>query len=142
MFKKNKKESRNSKVHFTVETINSGHHNVMYWGVKAVRCPFDYVIYQIIISEILPDLIIEIGTRKGGTTLYLADLLDSLNHGRIHTIDINNDADKIVCKHDRISFFHEGWKNYDLSKATKFEKISIIEDASHIYEDTLGALNI
>lgn len=106
-----------------------------------MRCPFDYVIYQIIISEILPDLIIEIGTRKGGTTLYLADLLDSLNHGRIHTIDINNDADKIVCKHDRISFFHEGWKNYDLSKATKFEKILIIEDASHIYEDTLGALN-
>jgi len=140
MFKINKKSFRNPKVKFSVKTVNEGHHNVTYRGVKAVRCPFDYVIYQMIICEIKPDLIIEIGTRKGGTTLYMADLLDSLNHGAIHTIDITNDAAEIVRKHGRISFYNQGWENYDLDNASKFEKILIIEDASHIYEDTLGVM--
>lgn len=140
MIKLNKKAFQIPKVNFSIKAINEGHHKVTYRGVKAVRCPFDYVIYQMIISEINPDLIIEIGTRKGGTTLYMADLLDSINHGSIHTIDITNEAEEIVKRHSRITFFNEGWENYDLENARSFEKILIIEDASHLYEDTLGVL--
>ena len=41
-----------------------------------------------IICEVKPDLVIEIGTNIGGGALYIADLLDSLGKGIVHTIDI------------------------------------------------------
>jgi cephalosporin hydroxylase len=129
------------KVELSVNTIDKGHHQVSYRGVKAIRCPFDYVIYQMIISEIKPDLIIEIGTRKGGGAYYMADLLDSIGSGIIHTIDIVDDAEPIAKENKRIKFFTNGWENYDINMALPYEKILIIEDASHMYNDTIGALN-
>ncbi len=135
------KFSKDEAVKITVESIDKGHHKVTYRGVKAVRCPFDYVIYQMIISEVQPDLIIEIGTRKGGGAYYMADLLDSLGKGIIHAIDIEDDVEPIVKNHDRIKFFTDGWSGYNLELAKEFDRILIIEDASHMYEDTIGVLN-
>lgn len=56
---------------FTLKDIDAGHHKVTYKGVPAIKCPFDYVLYQMIITEIKPDLIIEIGTNKGGSSCIL-----------------------------------------------------------------------
>tara|TARA_R110002012_G_scaffold319389_2_gene539624 strand:+ start:8106 stop:8744 length:639 start_codon:yes stop_codon:yes gene_type:complete len=135
------KTHKDEAVKVTVETINKGHHQVTYRGVKAIRCPFDYVMYQMILSEVQPDLIIEIGTRKGGGAYYMADLLDSIGKGIVHTIDIEDDVEPVVKKHERIKFFTEGWAGYDIELTKGFEKILIIEDASHMYEDTIGVLN-
>lgn len=128
------------RVGFDSRTISDGHFGVTYRGISAIRCPFDYVIYQMIISEIQPDLVIEIGTKYGGGALYLADLMDIIGHGTIHTIDIVQKAEDIVAKHPRIKLFTNGWANYDLEETRGFSKILVIEDASHIYEDTLAAL--
>lgn len=135
------KTNKDEEVKVSIESIDRGHHQVTYRGVKAIRCPFDYVMYQMIISEVQPELIIEIGTRKGGGAYYMADLLDSIGKGVIHTIDIVDEVDQIVKKHERISFFTEGWLGYDLELTKDFDKILIIEDASHMYEDTIGVLN-
>jgi cephalosporin hydroxylase len=140
MFKFNK-TFKDEAVNVTIESINKGHHKVTYRGVKAIRCPFDYVLYQMIIVEVQPDLIIEIGTRKGGGAFYMADLLDSIGHGIIHTIDIVDEVESIVKKHSRINFFTDGWSGYDLDLTKDYDKILIIEDASHMYEDTIGVLN-
>ncbi len=131
----------NEVVNVTMDTIDKGHHKVKYRGVKAVRCPFDYLIYQMIISEIEPDLVIEIGTRKGGGAYYIADMLQHIGNGIVHTIDIEDDVEQVVKNHERIKFFTDGWAGYDISLAKKYEKIIIIEDASHQYEDTIGVLN-
>lgn len=128
------------KVKITVESICEGHHKVTYRGIKAIRCPFDYVIYQMIITELKPDLVIEIGTNIGGGALYIADLMDSLGHGMVHTIDIIKQSHPILEKHPRIKLFTEGWNNYDLNESKGFKKILVIEDASHMYEDTLNAI--
>ena len=61
-------------VNFNLNTICDGHHKVTYRGVKAIRCPFDYVLYQMVISKVKPDLIIEVGTNAGGGSLYLRKL--------------------------------------------------------------------
>lgn len=136
------KKYKNSEiVDISIKSIDKGHHKVTYRGVKAIRCPFDYVIYQMIISEVKPDLIIEIGTRLGGGAYYLADLLDNIGHGIIHTIDIVDEVDTLVKNHRRIKFFTEGWAGYDLNLAKEYDKILIIEDASHLYQDTIGILN-
>lgn len=131
---------KDERVHFNSETINAGHFNVTYRGISAIKCPFDYVMYQMIISEIQPDLIIEIGTNYGGGSLYLADLMDIIGHGTIHTIDIEKKTGTVVANHPRIKLFTDGWENYNLKEAAGFSKILIIEDASHTYEDTIGAL--
>lgn len=128
------------RVYFNPQTIFNGHFKVMYRGVPAIRCPFDYVIYQMIINEVKPDLLIEIGTNIGGTTLYLADLMETMNHGTIHSIDIKKQSAAIVGSHPRVRLFTEGWENYDPNEAAGFSKILIIEDASHMYKDSLNAL--
>lgn len=140
ILKKLKRVSEDERVHFDSTTINAGHFHVTYRGISAIKCPFDYVMYQMIISDLKPDLVIEIGTNYGGGTLYLADLMNAIGHGDIHTIDIVKKTGDIVANHPRIKLFTDGWEKYDLNEARKFSKILVIEDASHTYEDTLGAL--
>jgi cephalosporin hydroxylase len=76
-----------------------------YWmNVPCEKCPLDLWIYQEIISEIQPDLIIETGTRFGGSALFMAHILDILGKGEILTIDI----DKTIARptHPRITYVH------------------------------------
>lgn len=140
LFKKLKNVPEDERVYFDSETVNSGHFNVTYRGISAIKCPFDYVLYQMIITGLKPDLVIEIGTNYGGGALYLADLMETIGHGTVHSIDIVKKTGDIVTHHPRIKLFTEGWEKYDLNEAKGFSKILIIEDASHTYEDTLGAL--
>lgn len=136
-----KRTPKEEEVKISVQSIYKGHHKVTYKGIKAIRCPFDYVIYQMIICELKPDLVIEIGTNIGGGALYIADLLDGNGNGVLHTIDINDQVDPKVKEHKRITFFDEGWENYDIELAKNFKKILIIEDSSHSYINTLGVMN-
>lgn len=129
------------KVSYDYKTIDKGHHQVLYRGVKAQRSPFDYVIYQMIINEVKPDLIIEIGTNFGGGALYMADILQVIGNGVVHSIDITDNCSEVVKNHPRITLFHEGYEKYDLSLAKGYDKILVIEDASHTYEHTLAAIN-
>lgn len=128
-------------VKFDVNSIYKGHHNVTYRGIKALKSPFDYLIYQMLIFEIKPDLIIEIGTNEGGTALYLADLLNILNHGIVHTIDIEKRSNIIISQHPRIKLFTNGWQHYDIEQTKKFSKILVIDDSSHTYKNTLNVMN-
>lgn len=57
-------------------------------GTRALKVPLDLWIYQEIIYEVKPDLIIETGTAHGGGALFLASICDLLGHGRVVTIDI------------------------------------------------------
>ena len=72
-----------------------------YWmGIRAIKNPIDAWIYQEIIYETKPDIIIEIGSAEGGSTLYFATLLDSLGKGNVISIDI--DRTKYKARHPRI----------------------------------------
>ena len=135
--------SKKKKVNATMYSLaglERGHQKMTYKDVPCIKCPFDYVIYQMILNQVKPDLIIEIGTNHGGSALYLADLMDSIGKGVIHTIDIDDRSYPTAKAHPRISFFHDGWENYDLELARGYEKIMVIEDASHEYKNTLQAI--
>jgi len=128
-------------VSFNSQTIYEGHSQITYRGVRSIKCPFDYVMYQMLIWELKPDLIIEIGTNKGGTALYFADLLGMIGKGEIHTIDIEKEqSDPILQQNPRIKLFTDGYQGYDINLAKRFETILVIEDGSHTYEDTLAAM--
>jgi cephalosporin hydroxylase len=126
---------------FDLGTVYAGHYQVTYRGVKAVRCPFDYVLYQMVINEVKPDLIIEIGTHMGGGSLYLADLLATFGNGVVHTIDILELVESpLVLDHPRIRRFTGGWEGYDLELAKPYSRVLVIEDGAHTYEHSLGAI--
>lgn len=132
--------SREKVVKFDIKSVYEGHHNITYRGIPTIKCPFDYVIYQMLIMELKPDLIIEIGTNFGGSALYMADLMNIINYGAIHTIDIKPPSE-IVSKHPRIRCFSDGWQGYELGQAEGFSKVMVIDDASHTYKDTFGTLS-
>lgn len=69
-------------------------------GVPVLKCPFDLWVYQEIIFEVQPDLIIECGTYLGGCSLFMASVLDLINKGRVVTVDI---VDRPIPNHPRIT---------------------------------------
>lgn len=96
-----------------------------------------------IINQVKPDLIIEIGTYKGGSSLYYSDILNILGGEReVHTIDIEDLVDsEEVLNNKNIKRFLGGYQNYDLNLIKNFSKILVIDDGSHHYSDVIGALN-
>lgn len=60
-----------------------------YWlGTPVEKCPLDIWIYQEIIYETKPEIIIETGTAGGGSALFFACICDLMGKGRVVTIDI------------------------------------------------------
>lgn len=58
-------------------------------GMPIVQNPMDLFVYQEILSEVRPDLVIESGTYAGGTALYFAVLLEQLRpQARVIAIDL------------------------------------------------------
>lgn len=76
--------------------------NPTWMGVVIVKHPNDLFVYQEIIHETKPDLIVETGTFGGGSALYLAHLCDLLDHGRVLSIDLVTDRQLPV--HPRIDY--------------------------------------
>jgi len=69
-------------------------------GVRAIKNPLDAWVYQEIIFEVKPDVIVEIGSYEGGGTLFLAHLLELMGKGTVISIDI--DRSRYAVQHDRI----------------------------------------
>ena len=67
-------------------TYNFGKTNWM--GQPIWQNVMDLWTIQETICEVKPELIIETGTNRGGSSLFYAHLFDLMNHGRIITIDV------------------------------------------------------
>jgi cephalosporin hydroxylase len=60
-----------------------------FWlGLQTQKCPLDLWIYQEILSERRPGLIVETGTFFGGSAYFLACICDLVDNGRVITIDV------------------------------------------------------
>lgn len=117
-----------------------------YFGVKALKNPFDYWAYQEILFKTKPDVIIEIGNANGGGTLALAHLCDLLDKGRVIGIDISHKAvPKTVKEHPRITLIGaDACQCFEQveSLILEDERVLVIEDSSHTYDNTLNVLHI
>lgn len=115
-----------------------------YFGVKALKNPLDHWVYQELIYEAQPDIIIEIGNASGGSTLSLAHICDLLNRGRIIGIDIAHaGVPEHVKNHCRITLIEgDACQCFvDVGKLiSKNDRVLIIEDSSHTYQNTLDIL--
>jgi cephalosporin hydroxylase len=76
--------------------------NTSWLGVPLEKYPTDLFVYQEIIYQTKPDVIIEAGTLKGGSAYFFASLFDLLGKGRVITMDIVDHPEKP--KHPRIEY--------------------------------------
>ena len=120
--------------------INKAHHHIHYREVSMIKCPFDIVNYQMIISEVKPDLILEVGTNEGGSALFFSDLLRNLGKGEVHSLDLKQKVtDRNVLEANNITLFEGGWQNYSLDHCMGYERILIVDDGSHVYDEVKAA---
>lgn len=74
-----------------------------FWhGVPAWKCPTDLWVYQEMLFEKRPDWVVETGTAHGGSALFLAHVMDSLGHGQIVSVDIEERRDRP--EHPRVTY--------------------------------------
>lgn len=117
-----------------------------YWlGVRAQKCPLDLWIYQEILHEQRPDLIIETGTAHGGSALYLASVCDLLGRGEIVTVDIHPVDGRP--QHDRITYLTGSSTAEEIASelrnmASERERVLVILDSDHARDHVLDELRL
>jgi cephalosporin hydroxylase len=77
--------------------------NATWLGAQSLKNPLDLWVYQEIMSETRPELIVETGTFRGGSALFLASICDLLGVGEVVSIDIEPVRDDYPA-HPRITY--------------------------------------
>jgi cephalosporin hydroxylase len=72
-------------------------------GAQALKNPLDLWVYQEIMVETKPELVVETGTYRGGSALYLASLCDLVGRGEVVSIDIEPRRDDYP-EHPRLTY--------------------------------------
>lgn len=119
--------------------------NTTWLGSRAMKCPLDLWIYQEMISELKPNVIIECGTDTGGSALYLANICDLINNGKVITIDIEDRKSKP--KHARITYLVGSSTSEEIVEKVKGmigkdDKVMVILDSDHSKEHVINELRI
>ena len=115
-------------------------------GVPCQKCPLDLWIYQEIVHEVKPRLIIEFGTLKGGTTLFLARVLDAIGNGSIVSVDKVDTPGRP--EHPRIEYVLGDSLDPGVAASVRYTKdvmrgpCLIIEDSEHSRRHVLAELNL
>ena len=81
------------------KTENFGH--VTWLGKPMWQSVLDLQTVQETIYDVKPDLLIECGTYKGGSSYFFAQLFDLMDHGRVITVDIEKLHD---LSHPRVTY--------------------------------------
>ncbi len=72
-------------------------------GAQALKNPLDLWVYQEIMVETKPELVIETGTYRGGSAFFLASICDLLGAGEVVSIDIEPVRDDYPA-HPRVTY--------------------------------------
>lgn len=108
--------------------------NLKWLGKPIWQPPLDAWILQETIFEVRPELIIECGTYKGGSSFFFAQLLDLMDHGRVVTIDIEKMHD---LAHPRIKYLIGDSVSPEIVKQVREEvertrgPIMVVLDSNH-----------
>jgi cephalosporin hydroxylase len=118
--------------------------NNTYWmGVRTQKCPLDLWIYQELIFELRPDIIIETGTCQGGSALFLASICDLIGNGRIFSIDIEPGPSRP--KHRRVRYILGSSTDPDIVSIVRQQilpkhRVLAILDSDHSKDHVLNEL--
>lgn len=121
-------------------------------GVPVSKCPLDLWMYQEILYEKRPQLIVETGTQYGGSALFLASMLDLIGDGRVVTVDIEAceaqpHHKRVRVEHPRIEYLLGSSTSVEVASRIKglaegVQRVMVILDSDHSMEHVLGELSI
>ena len=112
---------------------------------RVAKCPLDLWIYQEILVETQPDLIVETGSYVGGSALFLASVCDLIGHGRIVTVDVVEHTGRP--KHRRITYLTGSSVDDDVisqvrQRARGAKRVMVILDSDHARDHVLHELEL
>src|SRR5215208_3893707 len=121
------------------------YNNTRWLGTLTQKSPLDLWVFQEIISEVKPDVLVEAGTYKGGSAYYFASLFDLMGHGRVLTIDIEDHPGKP--SHPRVKFFLGSSTSPEILSAIcaairPEEKVMVVLDSDHHAPHVLQELKL
>jgi len=137
--------SRFHKLYFDSHRFGKTWSNTFWLGIITKKCPLDLWIYQEIIFGIKPDVIIECGTAKGGSALFLASMCDLVKNGKVITVDVKDT--KGVPQHKRIKYLIGSSTSKEIiekikSLIGKNDKVMVILDSNHTKQHVLNELEL
>ncbi|NPA24236.1 MAG: hypothetical protein GXO34_00225, partial [Deltaproteobacteria bacterium] len=116
---------------------------VSWMGIPTLKNVLDLWIYQELLYRVKPDLVIEMGSFRGGSTLYLAQLLEQMDCGRVLSVDL--DHSRFEAKHPRISILTGATQDPEVigqvKKQAAGQRVLVIHDADHNRETVLADLH-
>jgi cephalosporin hydroxylase/predicted SAM-dependent methyltransferase len=127
----------------TLLTMQQSLHNYQYRSVPMLKNPFDAAIYPQLLWNLKPRTIFEIGSKYGGSALWMGDLLDNFRaDARIYSLDIVKVTN---VSHPRVTFLEGDGRALEKSFSPDFLQNQpkpwlVIEDADHTYETSSAVL--
>lgn len=115
-----------------------------YRGTRLYKCPTDMWVYQEIIDDLRPGLVVETGTFRGGSALFIADRLELQSHGEVVTVDITALPDQP--QHPRLTYLIASSTAPDLRAEidrrlpTDGSPVVVILDSDHSHQHVLEEL--
>ena len=123
---------------------------VNWWnGWQIVKHPNDLIMYQELVWQTQPELIVETGTYTGGSALFFANMLDVMGppDSLVVTIDIEEiELDKLPV-HDRIHY-HQGLSSTDFRVLEQVKELAVgrktmvVLDSDHCEDHVLRELKL
>lgn len=108
-------------------------------GFPIRKAPTDLFIYQEIIHRTRPDVVVETGTFKGGSALFIAQILDGNGSGQVITIDNTNHPERPT--HPRISYMIGSSLDPSVIREVKSRcagRVMVILDSDHMYDHVIN----
>lgn len=112
-------------------------------GVPTWKLPLDLWIYQEIVHQVRPDLIVETGTAFGGSALYLASLCDLVRGGEVVSVDLKDEPRRP--RHERITYLTGSSTATEIvreiqSRAAWKQSVLVILDSDHTRAHVLAEM--
>lgn len=132
------------KLYYYSSAVGLGWKNNYWLGIPIQKNPLDLMVYQELLFREKVDIIIETGSKVGGSALFFANICDIINHGEVITIDVDH-ADKLP-QHNRITYLTGSSTDEEIinfiSPRIKDKKVLIVLDSDHNKAHVLKELQI
>jgi cephalosporin hydroxylase len=136
--------SSSTAINFVIDEFHKAlyHHfmGVQWMGVQTLQTPMDMLAFQEILYEHRPDLVIETGSYHGGSALFLACMMDILDHGRVISIDLLPMWERLTSaqrpEHERITWLKGDSVSKEIRRLVQAEvdqaqSVMVILDSDH-----------
>ncbi len=125
---------------FSIQRATMEYH---YRGIRTIKDPFDLALYALLLWNVRPKTVIEIGSYKGGSALWMADQLRAFGiDGHVHSVDNGASESAISVVDPDITFYNGDGENLAavFANAAMPRPWLVVEDSSHQYEIVTAVL--